>query len=848
MEGYRPLTLLASFGWLSLSQAILDAPFGQHVARCPSKCSPLDPAQSDWSQFHHLEELEQCDQPFLFTLNVQNLIDDPDTVITIQACSQVSEDYSSESNTAENAVLISDNCGAATQSVKAKAQIGSDGATSRSSLSVSDISLAASHLATYLNSGASCGTTAMFAKAGDAVVGLYSGAEVQKTSAAALIEKFQDQVQKGTRMIQVCEEDVTAAQTLGIFAGSMGDIGSVQDAVKTWTNSQCLSGDGSTSVDDVDMNILVSSVESDSTADTENISRDLDSRAKECRDIKVKSGDSCGALASRCGITGAQFTKFNPGKNFCASLMPGQYVCCSAGELPDHRPKPGADGSCYAYTVQPTDGNCWNIATSFGIEVSVIENNNKNTWGWSGCDLLQIGQRICLSEGKRPFPNSIKTAICGPQVPGTEKPTDGTLWAQLNPCPLNACCDIWGSCGATEEYCTPSSADTGNPGTAQPGANGCISNCGTDIVNNDEAPATFRRVGYFEAWNGDRPCLNMNVSEIDTSELTHLHFAFATVTEDFQVSVDEVQDQFNDFIKLDTDVKKILSFGGWGYSTGSDIFREATNPQNREAFATSAIAVLEEYGLDGLDFDWEDIGGSDNSGDSTAGEEDAVNYLKFLGVVKSMMPEGASLSVALPASYWYLQHYRVKSMQELVDYFAYMTYDFHGQWDYGSQYAISGCPAGNCVRSHVNITETKTSLSMITKAGVKASKLLVGITSYGRSFRMSDSSCRGPMCTYTGTNSVSNAYLGRCTETAGYLSNAEIQDIINKPEDYPIIDASYDPSSDSDILVYGTEEKADWVGYMGTLTKESRVNWIKGLNFGGATDWAVDLIEFVDEE
>jgi GH18 family chitinase len=67
---------------------------------------------------------------------------------------------------------------------------------------------------------------------------------------------------------------------------------------------------------------------------------------------------------------------------------------------------------------------------------------------------------------------------------------------------------------------------------------------------------------------------------------------------------------------------------------------------------------------------------------------------------------------------------------------------------------------------------------VITKAGVPASKVLVGVTSYGRSFRMTSPSCTGPMCTYTGTRNVSNAYKGRCTDTAGYLSNAEINEII----------------------------------------------------------------------
>lgn len=58
-----------------------------------------------------------------------------------------------------------------------------------------------------------------------------------------------------------------------------------------------------------------------------------------------------------------------------------------------------------------------------------------------------------------------------------------------------------------------------------------------------------------------------------------------------------------------------------------------------------------------------------------------------------------------------------------------MTYDLHGQWDVGNEYAMPGYPNGNCLRSHVNLTETMTSLSMITKAVMQSNKVAVGVTS-----------------------------------------------------------------------------------------------------------------------
>ena len=75
-------------------------------------------------------------------------------------------------------------------------------------------------------------------------------------------------------------------------------------------------------------------------------------------------------------------------------------------------------------------------------------------------------------------------------------------------------------------------------------------------------------------------------------------------------------------------------------------------------------------------------------------------------------------------------------MGKALDYIVYMTYDLHGQWDYGNKWTSPGCADGNCLRSHVNLTETINSLAMITKAGVPSNKVVVGVASYGRSFKM----------------------------------------------------------------------------------------------------------------
>lgn len=109
-----------------------------------------------------------------------------------------------------------------------------------------------------------------------------------------------------------------------------------------------------------------------------------------------------------------------------------------------------------------------------------------------------------------------------------------------------------------------------------------------------------------------------------------------------------------------------------------------------------------------------------------------------------------------------------------------------------------GCPSHNCLRSHINMTETLNSLVMITKAGVTTNKITVGVSSCGRSFKMTVANCTGPMCTFVGKESAA-ATKGVGTETAGYIANAEMQEIIEEDD---MITTWHEDDTETDYLDY----------------------------------------------
>ncbi|KAF7561921.1 hypothetical protein G7046_g2225 [Stylonectria norvegica] len=833
---------------------------------CPVRCSNAGPSPTSWSVYHNFDQFQSCPQTLFYQFSIYDQVDDPNTLHRIYACTSYGPDFANLPKSSTKAAAIVD-------TVEANYELGwwSEGGKA----DVAGISTLSKQMREYLSNGHGAATqdVVLFGQASRAAVGLYIGKGLQNEGVGTFaLKAVEDALQNldanaTSLAIQLCKPGYGGDHIFGLMATSNATFASVQNALQTWSNGTCLSFAESMNITGRAMFTTPLAASDTSTFGSSlglrEWSAELSTR-DHCRTIQVGSGDSCGALAKRCKITGAAFTKYNPQKNFCAALKPQQHVCCSSGTLPDFTPKPNKDGSCATYSVKAGD-SCSTIAASHSITSKALGSFNLKTWAWNGCSNIWTGSKICVSKGTPPMPAPVANAVCGPQKPGTKAPKDMSNIAKLNPCPLNACCDVWGKCGITSDFCT--STSTGAPGTAKPGTNGCISNCGTKIVQSS-APSTFRSVAYFEGFGLSRTCLFQDALQIDGSKYTNLHFAFGTIKADYSISTGDAFNtyEFQNFRRI-SGPKKILSFGGWDFSTGPHtymIFRQGVTPAHRLKLATNIANFIKKHKLDGVDIDWEypsvSIGkktrkpifkinsnqvyprwqAPDIPGIPAGSKDEGANYLAFLVVLKSLLP-GKSVSIAAPSSYWYLKGFPIKEISKVVDYIVYMTYDLHGQWDSLNQNSQLGCPSGMCLRSQVNLTETMTSLAMITKAGVPSNRVVVGVTSYGRSFAMAKAGCHTPNCLFTGSPSKSNAKKGICTNTAGYISNAEISAIINTPSR---INQNYlDATSNTNILVY---DNTQWVAWMGPKTKASRATLYRSLNMGGTSDWATDLERYND--
>jgi chitinase len=663
----------------------------RHV--CPASCDVVGFDSSAWTAYHNINRLALCNSTMLLDFTIHNPLSDIDTRSLLRSCTAAKDVPVTSGSEAtfghENARIAKRDDSSCiphgnTISSQASLQIASNGTASTTP--ANGVQQASQAIAQYLDQQQSgCGQASSFAYSGSIVMGIFAGSAVfDQGIAESILQQFTSKI-AGSNIpentaVQLCSHNMSSRYTLGIAINTKADVAAVQILVATWDAGRCVDKyDTASNWKEITLSVPApldnSSIPQNWTSANDTTllaARNLLPRA-DCKTIQVASGESCGSLAKECGITGDQFTKCNPKQNLCSTLAPGQHVCCSIGTLPDFSPKPNSNGTCYTYLVRSGD-SCSALAGRYSLTIDQIESFNQQTWGWMGCNDLQARETMCLSKGSPPIPAVIPNANCGPQVPKTPVTGSGTDLSTLNPCPLRACCDIWGQCGVTSEFCTQSKSPTGAPGTAAKGQNGCSSNCGTDIIKGSP-PSSFFKVGYFEGFNTARPCLNQAIDTVSLSGYTHIHMAFAGISTRFALDVSAIQQQFDAFTTM-RGFKKILSVGGWAFCTDPstyNIFRQAVTSANRDTFASNIVSFMNAYQLDGIDLDWEYPAENDIPGIPSSTKADVGNFVAFMSSLRNKMPDGKTISFTAPASYWYLRAFEMSKLSLLVDYVVYMT-------------------------------------------------------------------------------------------------------------------------------------------------------------------------------
>ncbi|KAI9001092.1 glycoside hydrolase [Trametes punicea] len=248
-------------------------------------------------------------------------------------------------------------------------------------------------------------------------------------------------------------------------------------------------------------------------------------------------------------------------------------------------------------------------------------------------------------------------------------------------------------------------------------------------------------MAYYPDWVGDV----FPPEKVDFGRFDWVDFAFAVPDTRLNLTwdgADDAPDLLRQLVALARKARKNvkLSVGGW---TGSRYFSTAAaTPEGRTTLANNILALYREFDLDGIDIDWE-YPAQDGLEGNLVRSDDSANFLAFLYVLRNTLPPTAKITAATqtvpfagpdgdPMG-------NVSAFAEVLDWVLLMNYD---TWGSSSDPGPNAPLSDSCKNSTQGSASALAAVRAWTAAGFPASKLVLGVPSYGYLSRSSASFLR----------------------------------------------------------------------------------------------------------
>ena len=226
----------------------------------------------------------------------------------------------------------------------------------------------------------------------------------------------------------------------------------------------------------------------------------------------------------------------------------------------------------------------------------------------------------------------------------------------------------------------------------------------------DDGPVV---AAYVTGWNADMPLP-------DCSVLTHINYAFGNVNKTYDGVTIQRPERLRQLVELKKDNKIyiVLSIGGW---TAGGFSEMASTERRRKAFAKDCKRIVKDFGLDGIDIDWEYPSSSEAGIISSPADID--NFTLLMKELRKALGKDYLLSCATIADARFVDF---KALETYVDLVNIMMYDvgnppYHHASLYRSE--MSGrVTAEEALQAHLD-------------AGMPVNKLVLGVPFYGRAVK-----------------------------------------------------------------------------------------------------------------
>lgn len=219
-------------------------------------------------------------------------------------------------------------------------------------------------------------------------------------------------------------------------------------------------------------------------------------------------------------------------------------------------------------------------------------------------------------------------------------------------------------------------------------------------------------VAYVTSWSEITP---------DPTFITHINYAFGHVNDSLNGIRIDNEERLIDIVELKKEhphLHVMLSVGGWGSGGFSEMAADITS---RQQFALDCQRVILEYGLDGVDIDWEYP--SSSVGGISSSPEDTQNFTLLMIDIRNAIGSEKLLTLASVSTAKYVDF---RAIDSVVDFINIMAYDMamppkHHAPLYRSNLA-----------GHITVEE---SVNHHLDAGIPKEKLVLGMPFYGKGDR-----------------------------------------------------------------------------------------------------------------
>lgn len=338
--------------------------------------------------------------------------------------------------------------------------------------------------------------------------------------------------------------------------------------------------------------------------------------------------------------------------------------------------------------------------------------------------------------------------------------------------------------------------------------------------------ASDKIVCYYTNWatyrRGDA---KYDPKDIDPALCTHLIYSFAVLDantllmkpHDPQLDLEDnggrgFYKQVVGMKSRNQNLKVLIAIGGWTDSKEGDKYsRMVADKSRRSAFIREAVNYLKRHSFDGLDLDWEYPGAGDKANFATFVKELKEEFKKYNYLV----------TIAVAASpYQSGQSYDIPSLSRDLDQIHVMAYDYHGSWERNVNHHAP-------LYSNDELNDDSV-INHWLKNGAPASKLVLGMPMYGKSWTLAN-----PSQTGIGAAATGPAQAGPYTGEGGMLAYYEICE-----KGWKVVT---DPSGKMGPYAYG---QGQWVGYDDQAMIRKKSEYVKSKGLGGAMIWCLDQDDF----